>query len=290
MTLLFDRKVELHVFLTGEKYIIKDLDMSFDILATRDSKPNTAKIMVYNLSEATRNLFSRETRGIEFWAGYGEDIGMIFRGSWDENTSIFKHYKGGPDWITEIETGDGLKEFQTTYFDRSYSAGTSVTSIIGDIASAMGLPVANDWPGVDVLNSGAVYSGKAKDLLDDLSNEYGFGWSIQHGVVEIVEDQDTLKSETTAVVLSTDTGLVGRPVVNKDGLEVNTLMLASVKPTRLIQVNPASVETKLGNKQDTIKSGIKPSPTGTYIVDRIQYQGDNFGGSFNCVIQSDLKA
>ena len=62
MTLLFNRKVELHVYLDTEKYVIRDLHMIFDILATRDSKPNTAKISVMNLSESTRNLFSDSTK------------------------------------------------------------------------------------------------------------------------------------------------------------------------------------------------------------------------------------
>ena len=290
MTLLFDRKVELHVFLETEKYVIRDLHMSFDILATRDSKPNTAKIMVYNLSEATRNLFSRDTQGIEFWAGYGDELGMIFRGSWDEDTSIFKHYKDGPSWVTELETGDGLKEFQQTYFDKSYSQGAQISTILKDVANAMGLPVALDFITPATLNAGAVYSGKAKDVLDDLSNEYGFDWSIQHGSVEVVELGGTVFAETTAVLLSPDTGIVGRPVVDKDGLKVKTLMFANIKPTRLIQVNPATVATNLGNKEDAIKSGIKPNVNGLYRVDRIRYYGNNFGGDFNCDIESDLKA
>jgi len=288
MTLLFDRKVELHVFLQSEKYIIKDLHMSFDILATRDSKPNTAKINVYNLSESTRNLFSSETTGIEFWAGYGDDLGMIFRGSWYEDTSIFRHRKEGTNWATEIETGDGLKEFQNTYFDKSYTSGTVIIDIINDVANAMGLPVSNDLALSQTLNSCAVYSGKAKDMLDDLSNEWGFDWSIQHGVVEIVDKDSFLSSDSTAVLLSSDTGIVGRPTINKDGLEVTTLMLASIKPTRIIQIDSAQVTTNLGSKQEKIKSKIKPNVTGNYIVDRIRYYGDNFGGAFNCVIQSNL--
>lgn len=288
MTLLFDRKVELHVYLDVVKYVIKDLHMTFDILATRDSKPNTAQITVYNLSESTRNLFSENTTGIEFWAGYGDDLGMIFRGGWHKATSIFRHVQSGPDWVTEIETGDGLKEYQDTYFDKSYSKGTLITLVISDVAAAMGLPVSLDFAGFDVLNSGAVFSGKAHSVLDDLANEYKFAWSIQHGSVEIVEPGLPPLSDAVAVLLSPDTGLVGRPTITKDGLEVNTLMMATIKPTRLIMVNPATVLTQLGSKQDAIKSGIKPSASGVYIVDRIRYHGDNFGGQFNCVINSDL--
>ena len=118
MSVLFDRKVELHVYLDVVKYVIRDLHMSFDVLATRDSKPNTAKITVYNLSETTRGLFNELTTGIELWAGYGDNLGMIFRGSWDSKTSIYRHKQTGPDWVTEIETGDGLKEFQNTFFEK----------------------------------------------------------------------------------------------------------------------------------------------------------------------------
>jgi hypothetical protein len=214
---------------------------------------------------------------------------MIFRGSWDEDTSIFRHYQNGATWVTDIETGDGLKEFQNTYFDSSYGEGTNAKDIITDVTSAMGLPVVMDYEGEAILNSGAVYSGKAKDILDDLSSEYRFRWSIQHGVIEVVDTDEPPSNDTTAVLLAPDTGMVGRPTITKSGLTVNTLMLATIKPTRLIQVDPASVSSELGSKQESIKSKIKASTGGLYIVDRIRYYGDNFGGSFNCEIVSDLK-
>jgi len=289
MTLLFDRKVELHVFVGGQKHIIRDLHMTFDVLATRDSKPNTAKIVVFNLSETSRNLFSESTKGIEFWAGYGEDLGMIFRGSWDPDTSVINHAQRGTTWETHIETGDGLKEFHNTFFDKSYTAGTDVKTILTDVAKSMGLPVLLDYDGNDTITSGIALSGKAGHVLDGLCLEYHLRWSIQHGTVEIVEPDGTPRSEATAVLLTPDTGLVGRPTITKNGLECESLLLYTIKPTRLIKLDPASIDTNLGNKQDAIKSGIKPTAYGVYIVDQIQYTGDNMGGKFNCKITSELK-
>ena len=288
MSLLFNRKTELHVFTTGEKTIIKGLDMSFNIVATRDSKPNTAKITVFNLAETSRNLFSTSMLGIEFWAGYGENIGMIFRGSWDDETSKIRHKKNGTTWVTTIETGDGLKEFQNTFFDKSYSKGIDVKTILTDVANSMGLPVVLDYDGNDILNSGASYSGKANSVLDDLAIEYNLGWSIQHGAVEIVDPDDPPKNDATAVLLTPDTGLVGRPTITDKGMECGALMMATIKPTRLVKLDPATIDTDLGSKQDAIKSGIKPTASGVYIVDRVQYTGDNMGGPFNTKITSEL--
>lgn len=289
MTLLFDRKAELHIFLEGEKHILKDYDMSFDILATRDSKPNTAKINVFNQSETIRNLFSESTKGVEFWAGYGTDIGMIFRGSWDKDSSVIKHVHNGSSWDTAIETGDGLKEFQNTFFSRSYLSGTTIKSILKNVSGAMGLPITLDYDFGTQLNSSAVYHGKAKDVLDDLALEHTLQWSIQHGVIEILDTFEPPRREATAVLLSTDTGLVGSPILTDKGVEANTLMLSTIKPTRLIKIDPASLESQLGKTEKKKKGKIKTNASGVYIVDRIRYFGDTMGGKFNCKINSDLK-
>lgn len=299
MGLLFDRKCEAHIFVgpTGGalKYKIKGLHMAFDILATSESKPNTAKVKIFNLSKSTRDLISTDMRGLEFWAGYGDEVGMVFRGSFDKETSTVHHVKNGTDWETEIEIGDGAKEFSSTYFDRSYSAGTPIRQIFTDITKSMGLPFLMEYTGTGSLLSSAVFSGRASKVLDGLCAEHSCRWSIQHGVVEVIPKAATPKKDSTAVVLSPSTGLVGTPTFTEDGLEVKTLLMCTIKPTRLIKVDPAAVETRMKALGDAVKEKgkkTKPKPVprslGVYIVDRVQYIGDNMGGDFNCIINCDL--
>jgi hypothetical protein len=87
MPLLFNRTVRLNVFagntqITLAKPGAQSFDIEFDIWASLDKEPNTAKIIIYNLSETTRNVLSGGHQGVEFFAGYGEDEPpLIFRGA-----------------------------------------------------------------------------------------------------------------------------------------------------------------------------------------------------------------
>jgi len=291
MGVLFDRRCELHVFTTGQKTIIKDLDMEFDILATSDSKPNTATITVFNLNETNRSLFSEDTLGVEYYAGYGDDIGIIFQGSWDPENSVVHHVKEGVDWVTTFQTGDGFKEFMNSFFDKTYSAGTPVKTILSDVAAVLGLPVFLDFDdGIQMIHGGW-YSGKAKDVLDDVVADYGLSWSIQWGTVEVVAKGSPPSNDSQAILLTPSTGLVGRPTITEKGVECQTLMIYTIRPTRLIKIEGVIPDTPVGDllklKKEKPQGDPAQDPTGVYIVDRVRYGGDNMGGGFGCTIESD---
>jgi len=289
MSVLFDRHCELHVFVNSKKYIIKNLDMDFDIIATDDSKPNIAKISVYNLSETTRNLFSESTRGMEFWAGYGDELGMIFRGSWDPDSSTVKHEQIGPTWATHLETGDGLKEFQEAIFEKTYPKGMSVKYVIHDIASSFALPVVLDYDENLKTTSARTFSCKAWMALNEITSHYMLKWSIQHGTVEILDFFSPPKNDSQATLLTPSTGIIGTPTITDKGINVKTLLLSNIQPSRLIQIGASPDGSKKGNIQKDIKGKISKKSEGLFIVNKIKYFGNNYGGAFNCLISSRFK-
>ena len=93
------------------------------------------------------------------------------------------------------------------------------------------------------------------------------------------------------LVLTPDTGLVGFPKLTEKGVELKTLMLARIKPGRLVKVDPASVQTELGKTEEKTKKKAPPKPNanGIYIVDQIRYVGDNMSGEFNCYITTEIQ-
>lgn len=296
MSLLFDRVTEIKVYSRGQEISISDYDMEFDILATSKKDPNTAKITVYGLSENQRNLFGPGLLAIEFYAGYKDSLGMIFRGSWDPKKSYASHTKTGPVWQTVIETGDGLKEFQIAFVNKSYSAGTPLEKILTDISGLFGVPLVMEFTRPETLLHAATFTGRAANVLEDLAWSYKFDWSIQHGSVLITERDEPSQTAGTATVLSYSTGLVGSPIVTTDGIECETMMLSTVKPKGLIQIEdetiPGRIEqlanrVKKKKKARGLRSGI--SESGIYVVDEIQYYGDNRGGDFGCRIKAFLK-
>ncbi len=308
MGLLFNPKVELRVYVGTDLYTIKGLYMDFDILARRDSKPNTAKITVQNLSETTRNLMSADHQGIEFFAGYGdEDPVLIFRGS---TVNVF-HQKPSPGttWYTEIYALEGEKELKSAIFNRSYEAGTEVRQVIEDVSKSMGIPTEIDFFEVsDVLSESLTLSGLAKDVLDMLTGDYDLRWSIQQGILEITPFLSSVSSQPTAVVLTSDTGMIESPILTErqpigkkgrakkkkkgqkeemvPGVRVLSLLNADIRPNRIIEIRARqTVNNQLGKLSEQ-KRPVK-SADGFYICDKVRYYGDNHGGPFLAEMEAD---
>jgi hypothetical protein len=281
--------------------------MDFDILARRDSKPNQAKIVVYQLSETTRNLLSADHQGVEFLAGYGGDPTLIFRGT----TTNVLHQRPAPgtEWITEIYAGEGEKEMKGTIFNRSYEAGTEIRRVIEDVSRSMGLPVEIDFFAVsNVAQESLTLSGLAKDVLDQLTADYSLRWSIQQGQLEVTDLLSPISSQPTAVVLSSDTGMIespilterqpvtkkgqkkkkGKPIEMIPGVKVTSLMNTEIRPNRLIEIRARqTVNNQLGKLSEQRR--VAKSANGFYICDKVRYSGNNYGGPFQVEVEADLR-
>lgn len=314
MGVLFDPRVEVHIYTggrtlpTGEKYIIsrdvdgEDLDVEFDIetFAAQGKKasPNTARISVYNLAEGTRKLLSYEHQAVEVYAGYGDSIGLIFLG---ETTNI-THEHEDVDWRTDIYAADGIKSWETQYFNRSYKAGVLVSKVLADMASAIQLPYSIDTLDIDVLLKGQSFAGRAKDVLDEFTKDRGLEWHINHGIVEIMQKDSPFLRDPTVVIVNADTGMIGHPVLiertnespkeGKDekrvvGVRVQSLMNFEIRPKRLVKVEASSTTSVIGQMADD--RVFVNSANGVYIADVVRYRGDNFGGEFVTEFEGDMQ-
>jgi len=294
VTLLFDPKLELTVFTTdNQSTTIKDLHMDFDVKATVDSKPNQAKISVYNLSTETRNRLKEKHQAVELLAGYGDDVSIIFRGT----TTNVLHKKDGTGWRTDIYSGDGQKEFSENFFSKSYSAGTTVKQIVKDMAATMGYSANTDTVlDTDTIIKSVSYSGRAKDALDEITKDFDYSWSIQWGALEILDSSGWLSNVPTAVVLRADTGMLGSPTLidrtdrNRKvvGVRVNSLLNPAIKPGRLIEIQSQSTATQLGKLNKS--AAAKTDANGVHICKIVEYVGNNYGGEFAVKIEGDQRA
>jgi hypothetical protein len=287
--LLFDRRIELWVYQAATVEVFREYDMSIDVELVSTSDPNNAAVEIWGLSEAQRSTFP-SAKYVEIYAGYADDPGMIFRGSWDPERSIARHYKDGPDWRTEIETGDGLREVHSAFLSRTYSAGTALHMVLRDLVGKLGLPVLMEFARPETLPAAATFSGRVSTILDELAWMYKFDWSIQYGSVIITERGEPSRSVGTVAVLSSSTGLVGSPVVTETGIELKTMMLPGIKPKGLIQVKDDTLATRIAQLAQVIKkpkTPIRASSTGIYVVDSVNYIGDNRSGDFGCLVKAN---
>lgn len=299
MTLMYEKSVLLDVFagnkrLTLAKPETETYDIEFDIMLDETDKPNRAKITIYNLSESQRNFIEANHQGIEFSAGYKDDVGMIFRGV----TTNVIHHHGRLNWVTEIYSGEGEKELVNNVFQKSYTAGTQVLVILKDIIAEIGLPFELDFTDIFVvLPRGRSFSGRVKEALTKVTKAHGLEWSIQQGVLEIKPVGASVKSQVRAVLLSSDSGMLNSPTLierqdetentkkkNKKeqriiGVRVTSLMNHQIRPGRLIEVLPLQTVSTLGKLSEAKLP--KFTAEGVWRVDRSHFFGDNGLGPFD---------
>lgn len=263
--LFFDRQVEVSIGKRGQQgNSYKDLRVEFDFEKTIESKPNKGTVKVYNLTKDNRSKAEQTGNVLVLKAGYGTNIETIFSG----DVARAKTELNGTDYITTFELGDGEQMYNVAKSELSFAQGTdikeAVQTILGSIGAAIG-----DITGLksEKLTAPLVLSGNVRKHLDDLGKRQGFEWSIQDDAFQILEKGKPTKEE--AVLLSSDTGLVGIPKnkfgkdITEKGIEFDSLLNGKIKVGRKV-----IIESKFFQ--------------GIYRVEKVKYVGGNYATEFFC--------
>lgn len=112
-----------------------ELDIEFTVPFDDDMEANEAEITIYNLSNTTKNRLKRKQR-ITIEAGFGNDIGVIFKGYIEKPITKFD----GVDRKTTLTCVDRLSK--TTLKEITYKKGTKASKILKDLIDKTGTPIA----------------------------------------------------------------------------------------------------------------------------------------------------
>lgn len=305
MTSLFNGRTKLSFYTSNKRYDITEAEIEFDIVTNLNPEPNQAVIRVHNLAQSTQRLFNANHQGIEFYAAMNptSPFVMIFRG---ETTNVLNEGEV-PSAVTTIYAGDGDKSYSSIPYNKAYKGGTRVIDILRDIAKVMSLPSEIDYFDVSAkLLRGETFSGLCKDVLNEITKDYGLKWSVQQGILEIINLVQPIASQTTAIRLSADTGLIGSPVLverqenkqntktkkkkkKKDnrliGVNFTAYLNPEVRPGRLVEIEAIHTINQLGKLMEVKTPNI--SANGIYRSDVVRYIGTNFGGRFDIEGEAD---
>jgi hypothetical protein len=285
-TALFDRAWAI----TVDTIKLAEHDVVFKVEKTIKAEPNTCSLSIWNLNEAQRSALeelrppaekahladkghARAVKGIgvRIEAGYGNSPSLIWLGDLRTVNSV----KDGPDWVTALESGDGEKAWQNARVNVSYGPKTPVDTALRAMVRALGVGEGNlaqvvhklQVAGVGkVFPRGTVISGPVSQELSDFCRSADLEWSIQDGAIQFVDRGKALAGR--AVRLSPDTGMLGSPTVDPDGiLTVQMLMIPDVRPGTLLVVNAARVK-------------------GNYRVEKATWAGDSAGGDWTITCEA----
>lgn len=253
------------------------LDMSFNCFLSETSEPNTGECTIYNLSETSRNFIQKGSK-IEVFAGYDGAYKLISIG----DVEYVNNRKPATDWATTISWGDGIRAYLDTNFSKSYKEGVNIKEILNDLSSSFGLSI--DVSEIKTaINGGLSISGKTKDILNKLTNDYGLTWSIQDEVVRVIDEGKPVDEEV--IFISQDTGLLEFPQISEKGIDFVAQLNPDLRPNKLVNIK--SLESVTIATTDPLAKKLSSDANGINIVQTVRFVGDNFGGQFsamcNCV-------
>jgi len=277
------RQIELSVGADGTGLLISDLDVSFEVIRSVTFAENTAGFTITNAQESTRREILKQGNNVIFKAGYeDEGIGVLFIG----NISMASSVRSGPDIITTLECVSVRgkdKPLGTTYVSLSYGPDVSIKKPLQDIAAALGLVLMGADNTAEIalgninLDGGFTAAGTARAALDYCKNilkANDVGLYIDNTEL-VVYNLRGRTSRFTPVYLDYESGLITVQEIEEEDnqsaqdpipkkVEFDCLINPKLQPNGLVQIKT-------------------PHVNGFFIIDKLTFSGDNFGGDFHCV-------
>lgn len=203
----FLRQAELIVGKNRSGVSVKDLRLSFEVTKSIEAEINEIMVNVFNLSAEKRHQIESLENKILLKAGYKDDVRNLAFG---DVTRFETKFDAGGDIVTTLFCGDGSEILRESRVSISYRTRTPITLIFSDVINQMNLDSVRF---VDILSgsaqNGYVFSGLAKDCLNELASRFNFEWSIQNNELRILRQRGF--DPTEKVILSPESGLIGSP-------------------------------------------------------------------------------
>lgn len=271
----YKRSVRLTISDRAAMVLITELKVEFDVERTMSVDDNTATISVYNLSENTAKMLCTQGNVVQLQAGYlDETVNTIFWGDVVEGS--IKH--SGTESVATVKCEDGRKGNVTSRVSLSFDVGTPASTIASQAAAALGYPVTMLASPTSTYTHGYSYIGMAADCLRDVLNKDGLCYTIQNQVLYIhKQDEDNLP--LPAKMLSPQTGLITLPEKLSEKVEGDD-----------VQAMPKSRWKFEAMLFPELQCGAvcvvqSTSFSGSIVIQKVNYSGDNFDGDFKCVVE-----
>ena len=225
---------------------LSDFRITFNISQSDYETPNLANIKVYNLGQNTKQSLKSEFQRITLQGGYDfpNGTGVIFDG--DIRQVLFGN-DSNVDSYVEIIAAEGDIAYNNAVCSASLAKGATNADQLAVILNSMQpygvtkgyVPPALDSAPTTALSRGVVKFGLAKDQARALAASTNTSWSIQDGKLTFIPLTSYVPGE--AVVLNSETGLIGFPVQTPGGINILTLLNPRVQIGSLVYVQPEDI-------------------------------------------------
>ncbi|EIV9539667.1 TPA: hypothetical protein ACJ14G_001800 [Klebsiella pneumoniae] len=310
----------------GKGLVLSEFKATFEIEWNDNKWPSVATVRVYNVSSETANrIMGREFSKMKIIAGYdgiapvvpasevgkvhevdpsqvgqmnGANYGVIFSG--DIRFTVTGKDNVTDSWV-QVQACDGQEAFTKAFISTTLAKGYTVKDVYNVLMRALepfGIVggAVPEFPST-VFPRGRVLHGTVQQYLDNVAQQCGARWQFAYGRVDMLSADMAMHK---AVVLNSDTGLVGMPQQTiGGGVNVKCLINPNIRLNGLIQLDQTSIyRAQLSGEQvkqsglitvDTVNgnqvtTGLaqRQNPAsiatdGVYLVRFIIYRGDTRG-------------
>jgi len=246
-----------------------DFRMTFKVRHADIDTPGTAEITVYNLSNATANMYIREFSYVTLQAGYiNGHYGMIFSGT-------VKQFKKGRDNATDsyltIYAADGDAAWNYSFLNTTLPAGSgdpdwqkkAAASIKGVNVGQMDAADVGRIGGISPkFLRGAVLYGLTSDQIRSHERTTGRVWSIQNGKLQSIKSSAYATGDK--VVINSGTGMIGVPEVTQDGIHVQCLLNPNLYVKQVVRLDNKSLNQFFAPGANPDQAGSQTATYGAY--------------------------
>lgn len=217
------------------------LRMRFATQQRDTSTPHVLNLFITNPSRTTIEAIREEYKKVEISAGYDQDIGTIFSG---EIIQVRSGRENVVDTYVHILATGSERPRNFAVVNKALAAGHTFRDRVDVAAKALqeyGVSVGHiDDLGNKKFPRNFICFGMAKDLLREVCEATGASWHIHNGKLNVLKNQNTLPDG--AVVLNSDTGMVGLPEQTLQGVIVRCLLNYRIRPGTKLQINESSIQ------------------------------------------------
>lgn len=261
-----------------EDLFTNDLRITFNVEKSLVGYPNKAQMQIFNLSQTSREKIEEEGLRVELYAGYidpnGDPIPLLFAG---DIINVI-HFKQEADWISTIYALDSANSLRNATINKTIAAGATADSILDELVNEIQGVTRGITEGLqNCLNNRRSLlrklqlTGDVKEWLRWLSEQCGFDYSVNDGILETTEPGVPL-TDDAPFIINQNSGMIDSPQRTDVGVTVKNLLLPELRLGRRIQIQSVTEQLNVGNlffrKPPPIKN------EGVYRIDKLIHVGD----------------
>lgn len=280
---------------------LSDFRVKFSISQAIVGKPCTADITVYNVAKSTvdriqvpKNAFVQsEKLTVIIEAGYENDHGVIFQGElWWKSTGR----ENETDTFMRLIAASGEHVHQYAVVNASIPKGATqmeVFDVIGKTMKEKGVREiaipAETMEGK--LPRGKVLYMMSEKAMRNICDTNNFYWGYTNDGLVAIPKEPTYDKTKDVIVLTPQTGLIGRPKITSAGIEVQCLLDHRINLTSLIQLendrlqrNPYDTTTTTKTTENAATTNEMVDANGIYRVLAREIRGDTRSTDWYCLL------